>query len=134
MKNKMMLSLLAGGIFLSSLTFAGGNKSKKGDGGDVFSEKSLLLNIGIGVPWLGYVPGSGYFATPAISGSLEVGVHKWVSVGGFLEFDAAGWSIDNYSYHYPNLYKGNYSNVHFATGVKGSFHFSAIGNEKGAVE
>jgi hypothetical protein len=139
MKNKFTLCLLAGGLLLSSLTFAGENKSKKGDGGDVFSEKSLLLNIGIGVPWLGYTYGSGYYgnyATPSFSGSLEGGVHKWISVGGFLEFDASGYYVDYGNFYYNGATNSYYSNkrtytyTNIGVGAKGSFHFSAIGNEK----
>ncbi|MBY0427581.1 MAG: hypothetical protein K2Q22_18235, partial [Cytophagales bacterium] len=124
---------------MSSFAQAEGNKATKKGGGDVFDENAMLLNIGVGIPWLGYTYGSGYygsFATPSFSASLEAGVHKWISVGGFVEFDASGYYVDYGNWYYnssTNSYSSNkrtYSYTNFSFGAKGSFHFSAIGNEK----
>jgi hypothetical protein len=125
MRNKLKLTVLVGSFLLSIITYAEGNKIKKeiADGGAVFHSRSILLNLGFGIPSF-QTPYSNSFALPKFSLALEFGVHKWVSVGGFIAFNYwASNGEDQYNKYVQ-------TQPDFLFGAKGSFHFSAIGNEK----
>lgn len=122
MKNKLTIIALLGSIMLGTASFAGVNESKKG-GGEVFNETAILLNFGGGIPSF-QTPYANSFAIPKLSLALEFGVHKWISVGGFMALNYWASSGENAFWKWEQLQPD------FLAGAKGSFHFSAIGNEK----
>jgi hypothetical protein len=125
MKNKIMLLILAGGLFLSLFSYAGGYSTKNANamGGDLFSARSIIMNIGFGIPTY-QTPYNNNFTLPKTSLALEFGIHKWISLGGFVAINY--WSSNGQDKNFTYLQ----TQPDFLIGAKGSFHFSAIGNEK----
>ncbi|MBY0424749.1 MAG: hypothetical protein K2Q22_03850, partial [Cytophagales bacterium] len=125
MKYISNLPLFILGIFLAFTTQAEKNYQNRpmAGGKEVFTADAILMNIGLGIPSF-QTPYSNNLALPKLSVALEFGVHKWVSVGGFLAFNY--WAskgedaFNRYEITQPD----------FLLGAKGSFHFSAIGKEK----
>jgi hypothetical protein len=89
-----------------------------------FDKTGKVAQVGIGIGGLG-----GFYGTsslPVISVGLDFGVHEFVSVGG-----VAGYSSSKVEYPFFALNQSySYKYSYFTLGVRGSYHFLQLPNEK----
>ena len=80
-----------------------------------------IIQAGITFGYYGYgFAGSRSLSVPPLTGSLELGIHEYVSVGPYLGF--ASWNYDWLTY-------GDYSYNILSVGARGSFHYLPLLNE-----
>ncbi len=108
---------------------------------NTFKKGQLDLNIGIGLGRSGnyfYNGGSAsffgssykYTVTPPISVSLDYGITKNISIGGYLAFTRAKLTFSGNDYYVngPNIINYNYTDTYswnyYIVGVRAAFHFS----------
>ncbi len=114
MKKKIIIPLI---VLLTLLS----GTSLQAQEENAYAEGDKILNVGFSFGNIGYgFVGTRSIGIPPLTASLEVGIHEYVSVGGYAGI--ARWTYDwNTNY--------NYSWTFLAVGGRATFHYVPLLNE-----